>query len=81
MASIANDETDVVSLGKLDGGDNVVAGRDIRCVAYIVAQQTWPAHRSKWITALVRKVSLHNRRRGIEAIHGSVCSHKKLDQG
>lgn len=61
MTGIADDETDIVSLGKLDGGDNVVAGRDIHCVAHIVAQQTGPAPRGERITALVGKVILHNR--------------------
>lgn len=61
MARVFDDKTDVVSLGKLDGRDNVVARRDIHRVAHVVAQQTGPAHRGKRITALVGKVSLHNR--------------------
>ena len=68
MTSVLDNETDVVLLGKVNGGNDIVAGRDIDCVADKVAQEAWPRLRGEGVATLVGKVGLHDRGGRLETI-------------
>lgn len=68
MTSVLDNETDVVVFGKVNRGNDIVAGRDIDCVADKVAQQTRPRLRGEGVATLVGKVGLHDRGRRLETI-------------
>lgn len=68
MTSVLNNETNVVVLGKVNRSNDIVAGRDVDCVADKVAQQTRPRLRGEGVATLVGKVGLHDRGRRLETI-------------
>lgn len=68
MASIADNETNVVTLGKVDGSNHIVGRGDIDRVVNIVAQETRAALEREGVTAVIGKVGLHDGRRGCDAV-------------
>lgn len=67
VTSVANDEANVVRLGKFDGSNHIVRRGDIDGVVNVVAQETRLGLRGEGITAVIGKVGLHNGRRGCDA--------------
>lgn len=72
MASVANDEANVVLLGKVDGSNHIVGRRDIDRVVNIVAQKTRAGLEREGVTAVVGKVGLHDGRRRCDAVTVSI---------
>lgn len=66
MASVADDETNVVLAGELDGGRDVSRGGDVHGVVDVVAELTRTVFGGPGVTGLVRKEGLHNGGGGLQ---------------
>ena len=75
MTSVADNEANVVLLGKVNSSNHIVSRGDIDRIVNVVAHQTRAGLCSKGVTAVVGKVGLHDGRRGCNAIIVSFVSH------
>lgn len=66
MTSVADDETDVVLAGEIDGGHDISRGRDIDSIVDVVAELTRARRSGPRVTALVGEEGLHDRGGGLQ---------------
>lgn len=74
MAGVADDEADVVIVGKVDGGGHIGSRPDIDGVPHVVAQGAGLVLRSEGVAALVGKEWGHDRSRVNHACVGDMVS-------
>ena len=80
MASVLNNKANIVLFHKVESFDDVLGVRYIYRVLYVRADGTWGLNASKWITALVERNGVHDRRRvffALGAIQWSYAIFKK----
>lgn len=67
MAGVPDNEANIIFASKVHGSINLVTGRDIDSVADVVAERARLGLGGERVACLVRKVSLHHRRGGVQA--------------
>lgn len=81
MTSVADDEADVLSPGKVDGSNDVLSSLSSDCISDIVAQCARLALSSEGVTALVGKERGHDGSRVIHAARGVSSVSSTVDVG
>lgn len=67
MASVADNEANIIFASKVHGSNNLITGGDINGVADVVTERARLGLGGERIACLVRKVCLHHRRGGVKA--------------